>query len=140
MTQDDYEQNQVKDHDFLEILSAAFLLIPELELAILVGSRVTGKVCSDSDWDFAIQWSQTLSFIEQLAVTENLRKQLSTILKTDMSDIDLIDLPTARLAMRAVVAEEGVILHGGETLAWCHFLQRTWRELEEMYWEETYAA
>ncbi len=124
----------------VEDLSAAFSLIPDLELAILVGSRATGTVCPDSDWDFAIQWSQNLSFIEQLAVTENLRKQLSTILKIDISDIDLIDLPTARLAMRAVVAEEGVILHGGDTLAWCHFLQRTWRELEETYWEETYAA
>jgi Polymerase beta, Nucleotidyltransferase len=124
----------------IEELSAVFSLIPELDLAILVGSRTTGTVCSGSDWDFAIQWSHNLNFIEQLAVTENLRKQLSTILKIDISDIDLIDLPTARLAMRAVVAEEGVILHGGDTLAWCHFLQRTWRELEEVYWEETYAV
>jgi hypothetical protein len=52
----------------------------------------------------------------------------------------LIDLPTARLAMRAVVAEEGTPLKGGDSLAWHRFLQRTWRELEEHYWEQIYAA
>jgi len=61
-------------------------------------------------------------------------------LGTSCSCIDLVDIPTARLAMRAVVAEEGVVIKGAETLAWHRFLQRTWRELEEHYWEQTYAA
>jgi hypothetical protein len=33
--------------------------------------------------------------------------------------------------MRAVVAEEGIVLKGADTLAWHYFLQRTWRELED---------
>ena len=124
----------------LDDLETVLTIIPELELAILVGSRATETGSSDSDWDFAIQWSYHLGFIEQLAATEKLRKELSVILQLNMSDIDLIDIPTAHLAMRAVIAEEGVIIHGAETLSWCHFLQRTWRELEETYWEEIYAA
>jgi len=32
------------------------------------------------------------------------------------------------------------ILKNNESLAWHRFLQRTWRELEELYWEQTYAA
>ncbi len=124
----------------LDDLEAVLSVIPELELAILVGSRATGTSNPDSDWDFAIQWNYNLGFMEQLAATEKLRKELSMILQINMSDIDLINIPTAQLAMKAVVAEEGIIIHGSETLSWCHFLQRTWRELEEAYWEETYAA
>jgi predicted nucleotidyltransferase len=124
----------------LEDLGAVLADITELEFAILVGSRVTETASPDSDWDFAIQWSRALDFMAQLAATEKLRKELSTLLQVDIADIDLIDVPTAHLAMRAVVAEEGVVIHGAETLSWCHFLQRTWRELEEIYWEETYAA
>lgn len=124
----------------LKDLGAALSGIAELEFAILVGSRVTETANPNSDWDFAIQWSRTLDFMAQLGTTEKLRKQLSTILQVDIADIDLIDVSTAHLAMRAVVAEQGVVIYGAETLSWCHFLQRTWRELEEVYWEETYAA
>lgn len=115
-------------------------LIPHLELAIIIGSRANGVALSESDWDIAIQWSRNLGFIEQLAATEQLRMKLSVEVGVPDQRIDLIDLPTARLAMRAVVAEEGVPLRGGESLAWHRFLQRTWRELEEHYWEQTYAA
>ncbi len=131
----------LKNHrESIEKTSAAFSDIHDLELAVLVGSQASGAGRSGSDWDIAIQWDKKLNFIDQLAATESLRKCLATTLNIDILTVDLIDLPTARLAMRAVVAEEGQILHGAETLAWCHFLQRTWRELEEAYWEEIYAA
>lgn len=117
-----------------------FAAIPDLELAILIGSRATNTARPDSDWDIAIQWSRSLGFVEQLAATEQLRKKISVILEISVSSVDLIDLPTARLAMQAVVAEEGVVIKGVDSIAWYRFLQRTWRELEEHYWEETYAA
>ena len=112
----------------------------DLELAILIGSQATGSARPDSDWDIAIQWNRELVFVEQLAATEQLRRTLAEILGVTEQAIDLIDLPTAGLTMRAVVAEEGNPLKGGNSLAWHRFLQRTWRELEEQYWESTYAA
>ncbi|WP_306534099.1 nucleotidyltransferase domain-containing protein [Geobacter sp.] len=112
-----------------------------LELAILIGSRATGTARPDSDWDIAIQWSREMDFIQQLAVTEQLRRALAEKLGTSSEQsIDLVDLPTARLTMRAVVAEEGIPLKGGDSLIWHRFLQRTWRELEEQYWDKIYAA
>lgn len=117
-----------------------FAAIPDLELAIIIGSRASGTARQGSDWDIAVQWVRNLGFVEQLAATEQLRKTISLFLNTSVQFIDLIDLPTARLAMRSVVAEEGIIIKGGDTLAWHRFLQRTWRELEEHYWEQTYAA
>jgi predicted nucleotidyltransferase len=114
--------------------------IADLELAILIGSRATGTSRPDSDWDIAIQWNRGMDFVQQLAATEQLRRTLAETLNVAEVAVDLIDLPTARLAMRAVVAEEGIPLKGGDSLAWHRFLQRTWRELEEQYWEQTYAA
>lgn len=121
-------------------LGGVLATVPDLELAILIGSHATGTAHPDSDWDIAIQWARSLSFLEQLSAAEKLRKKLSEVLGRTEQAIDLIDLPTARLAMRAVVAEEGLPLKGGDTLAWNHFLQKTWRQLEEHYWEKIYAA
>lgn len=123
-----------------QLLCDIVAAVPELELAILIGSRATNTARPDSDWDIAIQWDRGLNFVEQLAAIEQLRKKISEKLGISASLVDLIDLPTARLAMRAVVAEEGVVIKGVDSIAWNRFLQRTWRELEEHYWEETYAA
>jgi predicted nucleotidyltransferase len=114
--------------------------LPDLELAVLIGSRATGSYRPDSDWDIAIQWTRGIDFVRQLAITEQLRRTLEETLGMSGQTVDLIDLPTAGFTMRAVVAEEGIPLKGGDSLAWHRFLQRTWRELEEHYWEKIYAA
>ncbi len=113
---------------------------PDIELAILVGSQAEGRARPESDWDIAIQWKRDISLLDNLAKTEILRRLLATALAVEEDRIDLIDLPGARLAMRAVVAEDGVPLKGEDSLAWNHFLGRTWRELEAWEWEKQYAA
>lgn len=123
----------------LKHLQKTLASIPDLELAVLVGSRASGKVAIDSDWDFAIQWSRSLDGMSTLGRMETLRRQIAEHLGVTAAAIDMIDIPVARLAMRAVIAEEGIILKGKDSLYWNRFLQRTWRELEEYYWEQTYA-
>lgn len=123
-----------------DLLSDVLTSVPGLELAVLIGSRANGSEHAASDWDIAVQWSRDMGFMEQLAATEQLRKILSSTLGVPEQSVDLIDIVKARFAMRAVVAEEGVPLKGGDSLAWHRFLQRTWRELEEQYWEQIYAA
>ncbi|MCM2306067.1 MAG: nucleotidyltransferase domain-containing protein [Sulfuritalea sp.] len=124
----------------LERLRAFLAGQPALELAILVGSRADGRACEGSDWDIAIQWPNELSLFDTLARSETLRRDLAALLGVTEDFIDLIDLPTARLAMRAAVAEDGVPLHGEDSLAWNRFLARTWREIEDYEWERTRAA
>ncbi len=109
----------------------------ELELAFLVGSRADETSSPNSDWDFAIQWHQSIDTMTKLSNTETLRHNLATLLSE--SDIDLIDLPTAGLAIRETVANHGIILEGENTLKLSHFLLKTWREVEEFYWEDIYA-
>ena len=114
--------------------------IATLELAILIGSRAVGGAHAGSDWDIAIQWPGALSLFENMAHTETLRRDLAKVLGVTEEDIDLIDLPRARLAMRAAVADRGVPLKGEDSLAWNRFLSRTWRELEDYAWEQARAA
>lgn len=113
---------------------------PDLELAVLIGSRQSGGATSASDWDFAVQWQRDLDFTEVLAANERLRHRLAGALGVAGDRIDLIDLPQARLAIRAVVAEEGRLLQGDGSRAWSRFLTRTWRELEDWAWESEHAA
>lgn len=113
---------------------------PQLEFAVLVGSRATGSAKADSDWDIALQWSAQLDWLDLLGFTETLRRQLADALHTTPEAIDLIELRRANLAMRASVAEEGMPLMGQHTLQWTRYLQRTWRELEDFYWDQQHAA
>lgn len=114
---------------------------PEIELAILVGSRANGEARPDSDWDIAIRFTERENdLLAHCGRLETLRRELADVLGKREDAIDLIDLPGARLAMRALVAEEGLPLKGEDSLAWGHFLTRVWRDLEDYYWEQAHAA
>jgi predicted nucleotidyltransferase len=112
----------------------------DLVFAVLVGSRAQGKSHPGSDWDIALQWTPGLDLWTVLAHTETLRRQLAQTLQVTEATVDLIDLRRANLAMRASVAEEGLPLTGEHTLVWAQFLTRTWRELEDFYWDQRHAA
>lgn len=111
-----------------------------LEFAVLAGSRATGRAHEGSDWDIAVQWDHQFDWLASVARTEELRRALAAALRVDESGVDLIDLRRANLAMRAAVAEEGLSLSGEDGLAWQHFLRRTWRDLEDFYWDRQHAA
>ena len=112
---------------------------PDLAFAVLVGSRAQGTAQPRSDWDIALQWDYALDWLDVLGRTETLRRKLAGALGVPEQDVDLIELRRVNLAMRAAVAEEGVVLSGDRTLAWERFLRRTWRELEDFYWDKTHA-
>jgi len=112
---------------------------PHLEFAVLIGSRAANTQTPDSDWDFALQWQRDMDWLEQLSRAETLRHDLAETLALPVTAIDLIDTPRASLAMRAEIAENGIVLKGEDSLPWQRFLRRTWRELEDYYWWEIYA-
>jgi len=112
----------------------------DLELAILVGSQAKGTATPQSDWDIAIRWERNIDPMHSLGKTETFRRMLANHLNLPETKIDLIDLTKICLTMSAVVAEEGIVIKGEDSLAWNYFLQRTWRELETYYWNKNYAA
>lgn len=111
-----------------------------LELAILVGSRALDAATQHSDWDIAVRWKKEINGLARLEYSEALKQKIADVVTIHQDQIDLIDMTTARLAMRAVIAEEGVMLKGDDTLAWSHFLTQTWGELEDYYWRKHHAA
>lgn len=112
----------------------------DLTFAVLVGSRTNGTVREDSDWDIAVQWNPSLSGSDKWVATELLRQHLRHALQVPEDRIDLIDLADARLAMRALAAEEGIPLYIANDLAWARFLQSTWSMLEDHQWRREHAA
>lgn len=84
----------------------------ELEFAVLVGSRANGTERMESDWDIAVYWRDGLPWLERVSKTEMLRRELAKTLGENESQVDLIDLANANLAMRANVAEDGGPLVG----------------------------
>lgn len=107
--------------------------------AALVGSRAKGQARADSDWDIAVLWKQ-MDALERISRHEYLRRELAHALSVSEDKIDLIDLSNAGLAMRALVVEEGMLIVAHDQRAWCKFQERTWREVEEFYWEKSHAV
>ncbi len=108
--------------------------------AILIGSRTGNTAQAGSDWDIAVCWRPTGTPLTHIGQHEMLRHRLAQCLDIPDEKIDLIDLASARLAMKAVVVEEGTVLHIQDDLAWAYFQTATWRELEDYYWHRAHAA
>jgi predicted nucleotidyltransferase len=125
--------NPLQDH-------ALWASYPALLFAVLVGSRATGQQHASSDWDIAVQWSPATDWGQALELTESLRLDIAKVLAVGAEHVDMIDLRRANLTMRASVAEEGQPLAVPDERAWNHFLQRTWRDLEDFYWDRRHAA
>jgi predicted nucleotidyltransferase len=121
-------------------LSQALTDVPELELAVLVGSQANGTATANSDWDIAIRCAKHISPLDQLALEAKLVQHIAQALSIHPDRVDLIQLSSAKLAMREVVANQGIALKGEQTLAWFHFLTQTWAEVEDFYWRKNHAA
>ena len=115
-------------------------IFPDLELSILIGSQAKKNAGPESDWDIALRWKKNVGALDALQQTELLKQNISDATHIHKDQIDIIDMTKARLAMRAVIAEEGTVLKGEDTLAWNHFLTQTWAELEDYYWRKNHAA
>jgi len=112
-----------------------------LEFAVLVGSRAVGDATSSSDWDIALQWQyDSNTYMAYLERMENMRRDIAKVLQVSLDQVDLIDVPSTKLAMRELIVNHGIVLSGDEGLPWIHFLHGTWRELEDHYWDDLYVA
>lgn len=124
----------------LDKITRLLQTIPDLELAVLVGSLAHGSATEQSDWDIAVRWKKHINGWTRLENSEILKQQIADAIEIHKDRIDLIDMVSARLAMQVVIAEEGIVLKGEDTLAWSHYLVQTWAELEDYYWRKNHAA
>ena len=111
-----------------------------LEFAVLVGSQANGTATAQSDWDLALRWRKDIAAMDQLVLSEKLKQTIQQDIGVHPDQVDIIDMSQAKLAMRALVAQEGVVLKGQDTLPWMNFLTLTWAEMEDFHWRKTHAA
>ncbi len=134
-------QNQLPLTQARDSLSNYFARRADVQFAVLIGSHVDGTSREGSDWDIAIQWEPSVTGgLSHLAHIEFVRKDIAELLGLAVEKIDLIDVCSTQLAMRENIANTGLTLTDPEALPWLHFLQRTWRDLEDAYWEALYVA
>jgi predicted nucleotidyltransferase len=69
--------------------------IPDLELAVLVGSQMHGTATHQSDWDIAIRWGKKLNGWARLENSEILKQQIAETIEIHKDKIDLIDIALA---------------------------------------------
>ena len=86
--------------------------IPDLQLVVLIGSQAGGTATPGSDWDIAVLWERHITGLERLQYMEVLKQNIAEIIAIHRDKVDLIDMVSVRLAMSAVIAEEGVVLKG----------------------------
>lgn len=84
----------------LDTLTNLLQIIPDLELVVLVGSRAHGTETHQSDWDIAVRWKKHISGLNRLEHSETLKQQITDAISIHKDQIDLIDIASARLAMR----------------------------------------
>jgi predicted nucleotidyltransferase len=92
-------------------LAQALAETPGVAFAVMIGSRANHTARESSDWDIAVFWKSPDNSFARLGQHEALRHRLAQCLELQDEKIDLIDLASARLAMKAVVAEEGIIVN-----------------------------
>lgn len=109
---------------------------PDVEFAVLVGSRAEDKAHKNSDWDIALWLVPTLKGMDRHGALVSVQLMLARALGISPEQIDIIDLHSAGLAMREQVVNAGHVLTGGDKLSWAHFQTRTWREIEEFHWNK----
>jgi uncharacterized protein len=113
---------------------------PKVSFALLIGSRINSSARATSDWDVAVWIPRELPALARFEVLESVRCRLADVLCVSPVRVDVIDLAHAGLAMRAVAADEGVLLKQDSGSLYNRFLNRTWRETEEFNREARRAA
>ena len=102
-------------------LAHFFATVPELEFAMLTGSRALGTAAATSDWNIALQWRPHEDWLALVDTQEVLHRRIADILGIGREDIDLSGLSRVNLSMRANFAEEGIVLKGEDSLAYRHY-------------------
>ena len=118
-----------------KLLKSFFVQQSNITFALLFGSRASGVVHLQSDWDFAV-WFNNPLIEERFILKEQLRQLLAQLLGTNK--IDVIDLQSASLSLMSSVVANNIVLRGDDVLELMLFYKRVWSLEEDFYWRLQY--
>ncbi len=84
--------------------------LPTVQIAVLFGSRVTGKTTPQSDYDIAVLMNQPQGGLDNPYYT--LYADLPVLLNIQECDLDLVDLRKANDTLKRSISEDYLILKG----------------------------
>jgi uncharacterized protein len=90
---------------------------PDVPFALQVGSRANGTQADLSNWDIAVKWKYGPK-PDRINSHETVRHRIAHERIVPDEKTDLIDLSSTRLAVQALVLEEGQLLWAHDELAW----------------------
>lgn len=123
-----------------EKISDCLAVLEDICFATLIGSRCNHTARADSDWDIAVWIARNINGLHRLDLLEEARHKIASALSISPDKVDIIDLAESGLAMRATVANGGLLVKQDPGSLYNRFLVRTWRELEEFDRENRHAA
>lgn len=107
------------DRHLMESLRETLARFPGVRLAMLFGSRATGRERPDSDVDLAVVCPEGDRYALASALTDAIGR-----------DVDLVDLSRAGVPLLEEVLRDGVLVHEGERGAAARWLSHTMLALE----------
>ena len=107
------------DPQLLESLRSTCARFPTVRVAMLFGSRATGRAGPASDVDLGVLCADEDRYALACALTDALGL-----------DVDLVDLSRASVPLREEILRDGVIVYEGEPGAGALWLSHTLVELE----------
>jgi predicted nucleotidyltransferase len=112
----------------------------DIEVAVLFGSQALGNATLASDYDIAVIFKEVFHGTDSIGRIEQTRRHIAASMGIADTAIDIAEIRHAGLSIRRTVAEQGLVVVGENSLAWCQFLERTWRSLDAFTWEQQRAA
>ncbi|MGI9862826.1 nucleotidyltransferase domain-containing protein [Moorella naiadis] len=108
---------------------AAFCREQGISLAILFGSRATGRIHAGSDWDLAV-WVEDERILESSLVAAGRKRKLirSWCNYLQTGNLDLVILNRATALIKFEVARNGKLLYEKESGLFASFCSRALRE------------
>jgi predicted nucleotidyltransferase len=96
-----------------EELVAAFASCDGILIAVLFGSRSSGKFVAKSDYDFAVVMDKNLP--APWGHLGQARNEIGQLLQLPDGDFDMVDLDTAPVALRRSIREDFILLKGDQS-------------------------
>ena len=111
--------------DLLEHIGTTLQTFPEVQVAIVYGSSITGKNRPGSDVDIAVLADAPISFERRLIMVESLEKVLH-------QEVDLVDVYSLHGPLLQQIFENGSIVLKRSPQALAGLLKRLWFDREDM--------
>ncbi len=103
--------------------------IPYLKMLVLFGSRATGNIHAESDWDFAVLYDEEIrrAYIKDAWSWFEIDLILSNLFKISDTKVDVVELNHCSPLIGYIVARDGKLLYEKNPGEFIRFTCKAWK-------------